>query len=701
MEFFYNNFDFLYLFICIILIAVAVTIDNLVKLDKINRHPYKYVVMFLVLQAILYLLDIFFIYIPPHIKLEFLRVPLILIAFSVLLEAFLHSIKNKKTVLYIRGGFYLSIVTALAIVGAINKLDWLVYFTQAYCIAVTITAFLVLIKRHVKRKQSFTGLLGLIFSSIYVVTFCFFPTFPLRQLLSGYIDYLFVIPIYIKLVSAVIAAYCIWIHLNNEVSSEFLEDSSNFPKHILAITFILSICAGWASVDFVSKLAEREKITNLENRANLALATLSSVYIDKMITLSAQDAERSKNMVEQRLKQITASQTDIMLFYLATWEKNGKIRYIMEMEPDRYKIYNPMSASTIENLQDIQSFEVKIKNIFRTGVSKVYSPFIDKSGIWTTILVPIKSNETGNVVAVFGMDLDYFSWKISLMHFRIFPILFVLFLSLFLCFIYRELLSRRQGEASISNRNQDLITLNLTLRKTKEELENANKTKSEFLSSMSHELRTPLNAILGFAEIQQAEMFGELQPKYKEYANLIYKSGEHLLSLINDVLDISKIEAGKMQINKSELSLFHVLEETLNITLAYPGAQERRFVTDLPAEDIMINADEKLLKQILLNLLSNAIKFTPQNGEIKLSVREKEGIMKFSIADKGIGISEANLKKILEPFGQVESAQSKDYKGTGLGLSIVLKLIELHDGMFNISSKLGEGTKIEFEIPIK
>ncbi len=217
---------------------------------------------------------------------------------------------------------------------------------------------------------------------------------------------------------------------------------------------------------------------------------------------------------------------------------------------------------------------------------------------------------------------------------------------------------------------------------------------------MSHELRTPLNAILGFSEILTNEMFGPLDGKYKEYSALIHKSGTHLLSLINDVLDISKIEAGKMTVSKSEASLFQLLEDCLNITLAYPGAKERKFTTNMPTDDILIQTDERMFKQILLNLLSNAIKFTPRNGEIRIDIVPKEETIKYIIADSGIGISDSNLKKVLEPFSQVEKAQTREYQGTGLGLSIVLKLVELLGGEFNISSIVGEGTTIEIELPI-
>ena len=315
-------------------------------------------------------------------------------------------------------------------------------------------------------------------------------------------------------------------------------------------------------------------------------------------------------------------------------------------------------------------------------------------------LTPIIDPSTSQVIAALGIDMDYMSWMYDIANFRIFPLLFILLLSLLIIFILKDINNRRKIENDLLLRTQELITVNIALNKAKAEVETANKAKSEFLSNMSHELRTPLNAILGFSEVMKEQMFGGLSEKYLEYSTSIYKSGHHLLELINDVLDLSKIEAGRMEVHMEDISVHALIDEVMTVASAYPGVQDKHINTHLPTNDIIIRSDERMIKQILLNFLSNAIKFTPKYGSITVIVDQQNKNLSFSVTDTGIGISQENLVKIKEPFVQVESAQSKEYKGTGLGLGLSDQLAHLLGGTFEIRSTLGKGTTTELWLPL-
>ena len=232
--------------------------------------------------------------------------------------------------------------------------------------------------------------------------------------------------------------------------------------------------------------------------------------------------------------------------------------------------------------------------------------------------------------------------------------------------------------------------------------EAANQAKSEFLANMSHELRTPLNAINGFSEIMAGEMFGPLgHEKYKGYAGDILKSGQHLLSLINDILDMAKIEAGKMTLRYEPVSLAEVCEDA--IRLMRGKAEDCGLTLTLMADNLPeIEADYRGLKQVMLNLISNAVKFTPEGGVITVSAA-RNGLdrMRISVTDSGIGIAEADLARLAQPFEQVEGQHSKTTQGTGLGLALTKSLIELHQGVMTMTSAPGVGTTVSFDLPIR
>ncbi|MGN6573033.1 MAG: PAS domain-containing sensor histidine kinase [Pseudolabrys sp.] len=231
--------------------------------------------------------------------------------------------------------------------------------------------------------------------------------------------------------------------------------------------------------------------------------------------------------------------------------------------------------------------------------------------------------------------------------------------------------------------------------------EEANQAKSKFLANMSHELRTPLNAIIGFSEIMESGMFGPLgADRYQEYCKDIRNSGEYLLDVINDVLDMAKIEAGRIRLDFEDLALDPLLGEAMRVVSA--RAQDKQLtLTARLSPDLSLRADRRALKQIVLNLLSNAVKFTPAGGQVTIRARNVGDTVVFGIADTGIGISPDALQRLGRPFEQVESQLTKSHQGSGLGLAISKSLVELHGGRMSIRSTQGRGTMVLVRLPLE
>ena len=239
------------------------------------------------------------------------------------------------------------------------------------------------------------------------------------------------------------------------------------------------------------------------------------------------------------------------------------------------------------------------------------------------------------------------------------------------------------------------------LHAAKEAADAASRTKSEFLANMSHELRTPLNAIMGFSEIIQNEMFGHIDiPQYVEYARDIYGSGAHLLDIINDILDLSKVEAGKFELIEEHVAIEEVVFAVCNIVKGKADEKNLHIAPRLPGVMPKLHADKRALKQMMLNLLSNAVKFTPKDGEVSISASvAPDGAVELSVSDSGIGIAPQDMDKVLAPFGQVDSALAREHEGTGLGVPLVKAMIELHGGTLDIDSAPGEGSTVTLRFP--
>ncbi len=263
------------------------------------------------------------------------------------------------------------------------------------------------------------------------------------------------------------------------------------------------------------------------------------------------------------------------------------------------------------------------------------------------------------------------------------------------------------GRLDVPNRDElgalagNVNRMNDELRRLYNDLEAASRHKSEFLANMSHELRTPLNAVIGFSEILREQMFGELNARQLEYVDDVLEAGRHLLSLINDVLDISKVEAGHMELDLADVSL----SETLKSGLTMQEERATRGAVTLALEaspaEIVLRADERKLRQIVVNLLSNAVKFTPPGGHVHISAHVKDSIVEVAVADTGPGIAEDERESIFEVFQQGRGGTvALRSEGSGLGLPLARRFVELHGGRLWVESAPGHGTTFRFTLPI-
>jgi signal transduction histidine kinase len=262
------------------------------------------------------------------------------------------------------------------------------------------------------------------------------------------------------------------------------------------------------------------------------------------------------------------------------------------------------------------------------------------------------------------------------------------------------------GRVAVPNRDElgalaaNLDRMSMELGRLYGQLEAASRHKSEFLANMSHELRTPLNAIIGFSEVLQERMFGELNDKQAEYVQDIHASGQHLLALINEILDLSKIEAGRMELEPSTFDVAAMLEGA--VMLVRDRAARRGITLELRIDPAVreLVADERKVRQVVVNLLANAVKFTPEGGRITLTAEPADGGVAVAVADTGVGIAPEDQATIFEEFRQVGSGASRR-EGTGLGLALARRFVELHGGRIGVTSELGKGSTFTFALPMR
>ena len=257
-------------------------------------------------------------------------------------------------------------------------------------------------------------------------------------------------------------------------------------------------------------------------------------------------------------------------------------------------------------------------------------------------------------------------------------------------------------EKKVEERTSDLNVALAQLEEKGLELETVSRHKSEFLANMSHELRTPLNAIIGFSEVLREQMFGELNEAQMAYVGDVLEAGQHLLSLINDILDLSKVEAGRMELELGDVSVPHALNSGLTMHGERASRGGVTLALDLDPDIGVIQADERKLRQVIFNVLSNAVKFTPSGGRVDVSAVVADGMVEVAVADTGPGIAPEDRERIFDEFQQARGpSSSASREGTGLGLTLSRKFIELHGGRLWVESEPGVGSIFRFTLPLK
>ncbi|OGI01521.1 MAG: hypothetical protein A2Y25_03385 [Candidatus Melainabacteria bacterium GWF2_37_15] len=360
----------------------------------------------------------------------------------------------------------------------------------------------------------------------------------------------------------------------------------------------------------------------------------------------------------------------IALFYKETEKFNFR---------NEYRINNEI-MSVLDNLEDairkileprhefmINSFQtVVINDIEQEKLSPEASSFIKKFGIKSYIIVPIvDKNELSGIIIVHQVK-NKRKWEDA----------------------HEEILKDIGSQIAIAIRQAILYA----------KVQESTRLKSEFLFSMSHELRTPLNAIIGFSEMLLCEDYGQLSEKQTKFIKNISLSGEHLLRLVNDILDLSKIESGNMEINYEIFNIYQAIWETVSVLNSL--AEKKNINIEMDVDNkLCINADLRRFKQIMYNLLSNAVKFTEDNGKVKVIACLEESRLRVEVHDTGIGIPAKDRDKIFKNFRQLDSSLTRKQEGTGLGLTLTKKFIELHKGIIDFESKEGQGTKFWFTLP--
>ena len=262
------------------------------------------------------------------------------------------------------------------------------------------------------------------------------------------------------------------------------------------------------------------------------------------------------------------------------------------------------------------------------------------------------------------------------------------------------------GHVDVRNRDElgalaaNVNRMNDELRRLYREVETASQHKSDFLANMSHELRTPLNAIIGFSQVLREGMVGDVNEKQREYLEDILSSGQHLLSLINDVLDLSKVEAGQVELQVAPFSLQDALERGVSMVREQATTEGVQVTLHKNGSLDVVSGDERRMSQVIFNLLSNAVKFTPTGGQVDVSAKRINGEMRVSVADSGPGIAAEDLDRIFEEFQQTE-AGARQLEGTGLGLALSKRFVEMHGGRIWCESEVGKGSTFEFTLPLR
>ena len=439
-------------------------------------------------------------------------------------------------------------------------------------------------------------------------------------------------------------------------------------------------------------LADRNTYAALGIGINITEAKQREAALEQMQADLQQLNQELEQRVQERTHALERSQ-------LTLRQSEEQLRSIFENAPmgiiifdvqDQYKLvrYNPahrqllgyddaeMSSLTLRDITHPEDLEPDLQRVdtLMNGEQtsfQIEKRFIRKQGevIWCNVTVALMRDSQGHPLYSLGMTEDITEKK-ALQY------------------------QRQQAEEQLRRANEHLAVTNL-------ELAQATRLKDEFLANMSHELRTPLNAIMGLSEVLQTEVFGAINDKQRQFLVTIQNSGSHLLELINDILDLAKIEAGKLELQIAPVSIEELCEDSLDFVRHQAHEKSISLNLELANPSASIQLDERRIRQVLINLLSNAVKFTPEGGSVTLKAKGSPATqwLQCSVTDTGIGIAPADLEKLFQAFVQIDSSLSRRYEGTGLGLVLVKQIVELHGGQILVDSQPGQGSCFTILLP--
>jgi cell cycle sensor histidine kinase DivJ len=392
-----------------------------------------------------------------------------------------------------------------------------------------------------------------------------------------------------------------------------------------------------------------------------AVSVLAAVMQSAIIAIATQDRQRAADNAAAEGAAMYRFLADNAMDLITRHSADGRVRFaspaaqtMLGIAPEKLLGLAPSALVLGDDLKTMQAAFVEASYFGRAAAAEVRLKRADGSWLWTEIRCRPATPVNGTAAEIVAVTRDISERK-------------------------------AQEGALVSARDQ---------------AEAANRAKSHFLANMSHELRTPLNAIIGFSEVMTHEMFGPVgSPRYLEYARLINESGGHLLGLINGILDMSKIEAGKFELTEEMFDLYDVAEQAARFVKLQADRKGVVLKLGIAPDARTIFADERAVKQIVVNLLTNGVKFTPRGGEVRIGAVRRGGGIEIAVSDTGMGIAPEDVERLGQPFEQVEGAHTRTQEGTGLGLALVKAFAAMHGGEAKIESRLGEGTTVRVTLP--
>lgn len=479
----------------------------------------------------------------------------------------------------------------------------------------------------------------------------------------------------------------------------------NYLRHIAALSlFVVAIAAWFVGAYFKSVSSEDLLLLARQNNAALAQSYINTIWQknhDTFLRLQQVPISKWGNYKEFRTFRDESFSFfhDMPVVEINLYSKDGHLIFSTDSTKQTDDVANPETEQDFTHIAEGLSTAHLMVNheYFLPNGSKT-------SGTLVKTLIPIIADTYVPIIAGEAkvpietvLELYYNvtpQWE-RLTGFQMIATVGVILI--FMVLISALIYSSHKAESIIAKQHE----INLELTATAAAAEAENRDKSQFLANISHELRTPLNAIIGFSEIIKNESLNGLSPQHQEYIRDIHNSGVHLLSLINDILDFSKAEAGKLEVNITEIDAVKMVKNSMRLVIPRAESAQVKLVEDLPSKHFTLQTDAKKLKQVLLNLLSNAVKFTPADGKVTVSSWHdmSTDTVTFMVADTGIGIALKDIPRVMTPFGQVDSTLARRYEGTGLGLPLSKKFVETLGGQFVIESEVGKGTTIKVILP--